>query len=333
VKKGILCFITVLALVLGLALCLVAPVTAQQATASLVMVIWVDPSTTTPTGTLHYTVVLMNLSMPGAHNATVDINFYPPGPTGAAGAYGAPIVLDVAKTINVGESITYNWNGAGGALARPALAVDLGAIPLNPGVTTVYAASEFDGSYIFTPPYVAYDIRNVPAGITQLEPNTLTTIAANTTTVPTNGKVRLNVTEQNTGSDNLTSPRVEVRQNGVLIATLNKASAYYVSGDTNGNSKLDTTETWHWNNILSNPISAATTFEALGFGTDSLSHEISYVKGYLGERDDVTVGTLTVGWQTYPVDKAAVLAPLIGLAAAVATGAGLLALRRRRLQS
>jgi hypothetical protein len=441
----------VLALILGLALCVVTPVMAQ-ATNSLVMLISVSPTTTTSTGTLYYTVTLINMPVPGANDVVVDIYFHPPGPTGAAGVgnYSPRVKLDDDKRINVGQSFTYNWNGAGGALNNSALAVNLTAIPLNSGVTVVYAASEFDGYYIHTPVYVAYNIRNVPAGITQLQPNTLTTItasatevvsggsvtlnvteqntgsdnltsprveirkngtlihtlvappssgdngngvlnmgetwrwnnipsgaitgastfvalgfgtdslgheisyaagylseratvnvntispntvttiAANATTVPINGKVSLTVTEWNNGGDNLTKPRVEVRQNGTLIATLNKTSAYYASGDTNGNGILDATETWRWNNILSKAINATTTFEAKGFGTDSQGHEVSYAAGYLDERAVVIVNTRTVGWETYPIDKVRVLLPWIALLAAIMVGASLLVLRHRR---
>jgi uncharacterized repeat protein (TIGR01451 family) len=163
------------------------------------------------------------------------------------------------------------------------------------------------------------------------KPNTITTIAANATTVPINGKVSLTVTEQNTGGDNLTKPRVEVRQNGTLIATLNSTSPHF-SGDAAPLGVLNVGETWKWTDILSNPITATTTFEALGFGTDSQGHEVSYAAGYWGERALVTVTTPPppVGWETYPINKLRVLLPWIGLLAAIIVAAGLLVLRRRR---
>jgi hypothetical protein len=163
-------------------------------------------------------------------------------------------------------------------------------------------------------------------------PNTTTTIAANATTVPINGKVSLTVTEQNTGSDNLTNPRVEVRQNGTLIATLKSTSPHF-SGDAAPLGVLNVGETWKWTEILSNPITATTTFEALGFGTDSLGHQVSYAAGYLGERDDVIVNTYTVGWETYPINKLRVLLPWIALLAAIMAGTGLLVQRHRRAQN
>jgi uncharacterized repeat protein (TIGR01451 family) len=171
-----------------------------------------------------------------------------------------------------------------------------------------------------------------PAEVFIIESDTTTTIAASATMVPSGGSVNLTVTEQNTGGDLLSNAYVEVRQGGTLIATLNSTSPNF-SGD-NGNGILDTTETWSWTNIPSNPITAATTFVALGFGTDSLLNEVSYATGHSGERDDVTVNVKTmpppVGWETYPINKLAVLAPWIALAAVIISGASLLVLRRRR---
>jgi len=164
-------------------------------------------------------------------------------------------------------------------------------------------------------------------------PNTTTTIAANATTVPINGKVSLTVTEQNTGSDNLTNPRVEVRQNGTLIATLKSTSPHF-SGDAAPLGVLNVGETWKWTEILSNPITATTTFVALGFGTDSQGHEVSYAAGYPAERDYVSITVPhTVGWETYPVNKLRVLLPWVALLAAVMAGTGLLVQRHRRAQN
>ncbi|MGA8849490.1 MAG: hypothetical protein WB564_06690, partial [Dehalococcoidia bacterium] len=115
---------------------------------------------------------------------------------------------------------------------------------------------------------------------------TITTITANATTVAIGGLVSLNVTEQNTGSDNLTNPYVEVRQDSNLITTLARANA---TNAGNGDGVLDAGETWYWNNVPSQPINNPTTFEALGFGTDSLGQEVSNAHGYTGERDTVDV--------------------------------------------
>jgi hypothetical protein len=128
--------------------------------------------------------------------------------------------------------------------------------------------------------------------VNTIAPNTTTTITVNATKVKPGGLVSLNVTEQNNGTDNLTAPRVEVRQNGILIATLNRTSSQYYSGDTADTGVLNVGETWKWTSVLSNAINAATTFEALGFGTDSLGDEISYSAGYTSERATVGVGTV-----------------------------------------
>jgi len=121
-----------------------------------------------------------------------------------------------------------------------------------------------------------------------IEPNTITTITASKTLVESGDSVNLTVSEQNTGDDPLTNPYVEVWKDGTLLATLVAAPD---SGD-DGNGILDPPETWLWTNIDSGAITATTTFEALGFGTDSLGNEISYDEGYLGERDTVTVDTI-----------------------------------------
>jgi hypothetical protein len=121
--------------------------------------------------------------------------------------------------------------------------------------------------------------------VNTVTPNTAVTITSSATTVLSGGSVSLNITEANTGTDNLTSPRVEVRQGATLIATLVAPPS---SGD-NGNGVLNTGETWHWNNVPSLAINAPTTFEALGFGTDSGGNIISYATGHTNERATVRV--------------------------------------------
>ena len=127
-----------LALVLAVALPLTGGVVTGDTANSLVLALWVNPPTINSTGTLYYSVTLTNDDLPGAHNATVDVYFYPPGPTGAKEAYGPGVLLDQDLRINVGESVTYNWDGSGGAEARPALAVDLGPMQYNNRVHRKY---------------------------------------------------------------------------------------------------------------------------------------------------------------------------------------------------
>ena len=119
------------------------------------------------------------------------------------------------------------------------------------------------------------------------QPNTITTIISSAATVSPGDTVDLTVTEENTGGDPLTNPYVEVRQGATLIATLDETTPGWIS-DINGDAVLDVGETWSWT-ITSGPITAATTFEALGFGTDSLLNEVSFATGYYGERDTVRV--------------------------------------------
>jgi hypothetical protein len=168
-RKTLLYSIIGLMLVLGLILPAAVPVMGQAAS-SLIMTLSVNPTNTTSTGMLYYEVTLINVSIEGANAANVTVSFDPPGPTGAVGAYGARAVLDSNRIIAVGETVVYNATGGGGTEARPALAVDLGAIPLNQGVTVVYAQTEFDGEYIAVPPYTAQDSKNIPATVTWPEP-------------------------------------------------------------------------------------------------------------------------------------------------------------------
>jgi hypothetical protein len=214
--------------------------------------------------------------------------------------------------LNVGE--TWSWTISSGPITATTtfVATGSGIAPGDFPVTYPDDPSERDEVTVNT-----------------MGPDTVTTITASATTVQSGGSVDLTVTEQNTGDDPLNNPYVLVNPGSY---TLNKASPYYDSGDTNGDGILDTTETWRWTNIPSNPITATTTFVALGFGTDSLGHEVSYAEGYPDERDAVTVNTMPppVGWETYPINKLAVLAPWIALAAVIISGASLLVLKRRR---
>ncbi|MFC1634471.1 hypothetical protein ACFL5Z_06475, partial [Planctomycetota bacterium] len=275
---------------LVLMMCMVIPAMAQTAN-SLVLTFSVDPSTTYNDGTVRYSLILTNQNIPGANPATVDITFSPPGPTGANGAFGTQVTLDTSITIPVGTEVVYNYDGSDGAIARPVLEVDLGAVPLNPGVTVAYAQAGFDGIYNASPEYNAIDSRTVP--VTVISPDTLVNISTSAAQVVSGGTVDLTVTEQNTGDDPLDSPYVEVSPGGY---TLNKASTYYVSGDTNGDGILDTTETWTWI-ITGVVVNADTTFTAIGHGTDSLGNDITYDPGppevYPGEKATVDVDAIS----------------------------------------
>jgi hypothetical protein len=217
--------------------------------------------------------------------------------------------------LNVGE--TWHWNNRS-------------SNPIT-GTTTFNATGSAiaPGDFLVTYPGDPGERDDVT--VNTMGPDTITSITPSATKVYSGGSVNLTVTEENTGDDPLTNPYVLVNPGGY---NLTKASPYYYSGDTNGDGILDTTETWRWTNIPSGPITTATTFVALGFGTDSLGHEVSYDEGYSGERDDVTVNVKTmphpVGWETYLINKLRVLLPWIALLAAIMVGAGLLVLRRRR---
>ena len=282
--KRILYTLMALALVLAVTFASAAPTVAS--TSSVVQTLGVVPSVTYADGTLYYTVILSNLAIAGANDALVDLVFYPPGPTGAAGAFGAPVDLAIGLLLAVGDSVTFTWVGGGGDVENAGLEVDLASIPLDPGVTVVYGECEFFAAYQATPPYSARDDRDIPALI--IRPDTEVSIDASPTTVLIGESVDLTITEENTGDVDLTNVYVEVYKDGSLFATL---TAPADSGDAVDPGVLNVGETWTWV-ISSGAITGPTTFVALGFGTDPLGNVISYAEGYLDERDEVTVDIL-----------------------------------------
>jgi len=317
-KKAVFHSIMVLAVVLGLTLAMASPVplVAQNGpTTSVVMFLTADlPTTTNSQGAHTYTVTVMNQAIPGASDADVTVTFYPPGPTGALGEYGSPVPLDTARTIAVGDTVVYNWNGDGGAEAKPELRVIIPDIPLNEGVSTVNAAATV---YAFYDPHDDSDEKTIPAQV--IWPDTKVTIGASETTVSSGDSVTLTITEENTGEVDLTDPYVEVWKSGALLTTLASSPD---SGDIADPGVLNVGETWSWT-INSGPITSTTTFVALGFGTDSADLEVSYAKGFEDERATETVFTdmPPVGGTAYPISNLALLAPWIVLAGLIAGAA------------
>jgi uncharacterized repeat protein (TIGR01451 family) len=124
-----------------------------------------------------------------------------------------------------------------------------------------------------------------------IRPDTKVTIVDAPATVVSGQEFDLTITEENTGFDELTSPYVEIWKDGAPFATL---AAPPTSGDTDGDDILDADETWSWT-IQDVSITETTTFVALGFGTDPLGDEVSYAADYLDERDEVTVTALEAG--------------------------------------
>ena len=186
---------------------------------------------------------------------------------------------DVDGVLDMGE--TWHWNNVpGGAINGPTTFEAKGFGTDSLGQVVSYAADP-----------VKYSGERATVGVSTSAPNTTTTIAVSATKVKLGDSVTLNVTEANTGSDNLTNPYVEVRKNGTLIAA-SPLVAPPSSGDTDVDGVLDMGETWHWNNVPGGAINAPTTFEAKGFGTDSLGQVVSYAAGYLSERATVDVGTI-----------------------------------------
>ena len=308
-KRAVFHSIMVLVLVLGLTISMAVPVAAQ--TTSVTMFLTVDlPTTTNSQGEHTYTIIVTNQAIDGAVDSDVTVTFYPPGPTGAVGEYGDPVPIDTNRTIAVGETVVYNWNGDGGAEARPQLEVSLPGIPLNEGVGEVYARCTV---YAFYDPHDDTVDRNVPASV--IWPDTEVNIEAR---AASGDSVILTITEANTGEEDLTDVYVQVWKKGVLFATLDETTLGW-SSDDNMDDVLDVGETWSWT-IDSGPITSETEFVALGFGTDPLDLEVSYDEGFLGERYVKTIGP-SVGGVASPVSRLALLVPWIVLAGLIAGAA------------
>ena len=286
-KRRILRIIIASTLSLAMVIPGAASVTAQT-TASLVMWLAVSPGATYSDGTLYYTVTLSNLDTPGAKGAIVDVYFHPPGSTGEAAAYSPRVLIDSGRRIDVGKTVTYNWDGQDDALARPVLAVDLGAIPVDPGAVFVYAASEYDGQYVHTPVYRAYEIRSIKAGT--IRQDVQVSIAASTETVSSGDAFDLTVTKSNKGGRPLTSVSVTVNDGTSDVAVLEEPPD---SGDANGDGVLDRGETWTWT-IAGATVDAQTTFTANGYGEDSLGNPVTY-PGHAGQRASITVSVDVTG--------------------------------------
>jgi len=113
-------------------------------------------------------------------------------------------------------------------------------------------------------------------------PETITTINATAAIVDLGQSVTLNVAEQNTGTVDLTSPRVVLLKNGAAFPPDLDKTHFYVSGDTDGDGELDGTgsptgaETWIWQ-LSSGPLTVnPTTFQATGHGIDDAGADITF---------------------------------------------------------
>ena len=130
-----------------------------------------------------------------------------------------------------------------------------------------------------------------------INPDTRVTIDASAYLVPADDSIDLTVTEENTGDVDLTDVYVEVWRNGDLIVTLDETTAIE---SMTADGILEVGETWIWDGSTNTElaeivITDTTTFVALGFGTDPLGNEVSFAAGYQGERDELTVATISTG--------------------------------------
>jgi hypothetical protein len=195
---------------------------------------------------------------------------------------------------NCGDSDLFNVTvtDTNGHNFGPAFSLPAGAAPVEFNYDTVVSVNTTNNATVTATDALSGTVSDWDIATNNvIAPNTTTTIVASATTVLYGGSVSLNVTETNTGDDPLTNPYVEVRKGATLNATLDETTPGW-SSDLNPDAVLDPGETWTWPNKSSGAITGTTTFEAKGFGTDSLGNEVSYAQGYTGERDTVTIYTI-----------------------------------------
>jgi hypothetical protein len=159
--------------------------------------------------------------------------------------------------------------------------------PITVGTTFTALGHGFDPSGNDISFATGYEGEKATVDPNVIAPDTLVNISASAETVYAGDTVNLTVTEKNNGNDPLVNPYVAVDQG---IGTLNKTSASYTGGDTNGDGILDPGETWSWT-VSGVVVNSDTTFTATGHGTDSLSNDVTYPE-YAGEQDDVDVDTI-----------------------------------------
>ena len=122
---------------------------------------------------------------------------------------------------------------------------------------------------------------------TAIHPGTTVTITPSTTSTLSGGTVNLTITEANTGDSAISTTTVTVTPPGTALGA---SSTSFTGGDTNSNGILDVGETWTWV-VSSTPITATTTFTAVGSGFDLLGNPVT-VPAYPTEQASTTVGTM-----------------------------------------
>jgi len=294
-KKRVLSILIAFTLLMAL-ISFAAPVMAQGTGNSADVYLSVAESDINPAGTLHYTVTIFNnAAIPGANPATVDVYFRPPGPTGADSAFGPEVTIALDVPLALGETKAYNFDGSGGATAVPALAVDLGAIPLNPGVTVVYAFTRIHADYITTgSPYYSDSSKNIPVDV--IQGSTIVAISPLNFdyTIDYNTGTTLTVTETNNGNTPLYD--VYVQLSGGSSLKLERTSGYFVASTDplvpGTLDVLDEGEVWRWEGVPTGVLTASTSFTATGYAKDKYGTEIT-PPTYDDEEASITINVET----------------------------------------
>jgi len=132
--------------------------------------------------------------------------------------------------------------------------------------------------------YPAYEYEQDTVDVDVISPNTTVTISTSVDLIYAGETVDLTITEENTGSEDLTGAYVHV-DNGI-----GDLSAPPDSGD-DGDGILEVGETWSWT-VSGVTVNSDTTFTAIGHGTDSLGGDVTY-PAFENERDTVDVDTIS----------------------------------------
>ena len=193
----------------------------------------------------------------------------------------------VIAVLNVADVTWGDGGGNGDAILDPDEAWNwtIPAVQVNADTTFTATGNGTDplGNYIT---YPDYEEERDNVTVNTIAPNTMVNISASAYLVYAGETVDLYITEYNNGDDPLTNVHVNLTY-GTSTSTLDKTTA--TENITNDNI-LEVGETWSWT-VSDVIVTSATTFNATGYGIDSLGNPVTY-PDYEGEQDNVTVYTI-----------------------------------------
>jgi hypothetical protein len=122
----------------------------------------------------------------------------------------------------------------------------------------------------------------------EIHPDSVASISALPGKIFPGGKVKLIITDTNTGDVPLTDPTMElISDPASIFMTLGRESTTFWGGDSNDDGIFDPGETWEWRVYIMN-VNAPVTFTATGHGNDPYGHDVTAPQ-YPTEQVEVTV--------------------------------------------